>query len=1035
MTRYDAGPIMAGLKGFQRATVAHIVDRYFGAEPTRRFLVADETGLGKSVVARGVIAQTLQRLQDDDSLERVDVIYVCSNQDVARQNLSRLRVTPDETVTLSSRLTMLAKHADQLNAASATAGKPMNLVAFTPGTSFDQGWRTGTAEERALLFLILRQANMWDGRRSRLALRALQAGVATPESFEGHCTRLWANLGETLDPTITDGFLRIAHQRGLLESFDALLDELSELVVPAGPLREQTRKITGDLRTALATAGVEVLKPDLIILDEFQRFRELLDPNGGEGAELAQHLFDYRDARVLLLSATPYKSFTFAEEAAGGDDHYADLWQVLRFLSDDESWHADVTKAFQAYRDALVRGEPCGDLRDWLRGLLLRVMCRTERPTLGQDGMLREHIRPTDDLTADDVRGYAAIRQIAAVVGAPMTVEYWKSAPYFLNFLDGYQLGDKVRAALDGQPHPELPPLLASAQLLDAEAISHREPVDLGNSRLRQLAADTVGRGWWRLLWLPPSLLYYALEEPFATAAREGITKRLLFSSWNATPTAVAGLLSYETERRMFRTREGHRHLDYRMEHGRPAAMSTLALFWPHPGLAALCDPLVLAQRRPDEIASLDVLEREVQERLRGYASVESEPTRPGPAEPWELVFRWPGADPDVADAAALLGTSAGDDETATGLDRHVARARQIADQPSYPTVGQRDETIGAIAAIGLHGPGNIAWRALARLVDSHSTVTPAGHWRAAASLANGLRSLFNRPESTQLLENLHPHQAYWRAILRYCAVGGLQAVLDEHLHTLRSATVDTPLDDSELGRLAEEARAAIASRPSTYEAFDPHNPGQPIKLPGRFALRYGGRGEEQSQVDRKMAVRRAFNSPFWPFVVATTSAGQEGIDFHLWCSAVVHWNTPTNPVDFEQREGRVHRYGGHAVRRNLATTHRADALRVTGPDVWKALYDAASAMSGAWDDLAPYWVFSGPAKIERHVMPYPLSRDHAKLERLKANLARYRLAFGQPRQEDLLALLRRRAASADSRDVLDLRPPETARSEYIDVP
>ncbi|MGQ5263630.1 helicase-related protein [Micromonospora sp. ZYX-F-536] len=1023
MKRYDAGPVMAGLKDFQRDTVAHVIDRYFGTDATRRFLVADETGLGKSVVARGVIAQTLQRLQDDDSVERVDVIYVCSNQDVARQNIGRLRVTPDETVTLSSRLTLLAKHADQLNATTATAGKPINLVAFTPGTSFDQGWRTGTAEERALLFLVLEQANSWNGWRTRAALRALQAGVATPERFEEQCNRLWTQLDGKLDPTITGEFLRQARQRGLLDEFDALLDGIGRRSSLPNALRGDARKLTGDLRTALATAGVEVLEPDLIILDEFQRFRELLDPNGGEGAELARHLFDYRAARVLLLSATPYKPFTFAEEAAAGEDHYADFRQVLRFLSDDESWHADVTKAFEAYRDALVRGEPCGDLREWLRNLLLRVMCRTERPVLGQDGMLREHISLADDLEVPDVRSYVAMRRIATTLGAPMTVEYWKSAPYFLNFLDGYQLGEKVRTALGGQPHPEVPALLASAQLLDGDVISRREPVDLGNGRLRQLAADTVDRGWWQLLWLPPSMPYYALGEPFAGAAREGITKRLLFSSWNATPTAVAGLLSYEAERRLGRAGEAHRHLDYRVEHGRPAAMSTLALFWPHPTLAALCDPLALARRRPDETAPLEVLEREVRERLLDHASTERADPGSGTAEPWELAFRWPGADPSIEDAAATLGTSADDDGAATGLDRHVARARELASQAAYPTAGHLNGLIDSVAAIGLHGPGNIAWRALSRLIPG-STVTPEGHWRAAALLANGLRSLFNRPESAQLIDSLAMGEVYWQAVLRYCAAGGLQAALDEHLHTLRSSASDTGLDDDGLYALAEEAREAIASRPSTYVAFDPHHPNQPIKLPGRFALRYGGRGEEQSQVDRKVAVRRAFNSPFWPFVVATTSAGQEGIDFHQWCSAVVHWNTPANPVDFEQREGRVHRFGGHAVRRNVAAGHRADALRSTEPDVWKAAYEAARAISGELGDFAPYWVFPGPAKIERHVLPYPLSRDQARLDRLKADLVVYRLAFGQPRQEDLLTLLRRQEIGADGApDILDLRP------------
>ena len=77
----------------------------------------------------------------------------------------------------------------------------------------------------------------------------------------------------------------------------------------------------------------------------------------------------------------------------------------------------------------------------------------------------------------------------------------------------------------------------------------------------------------------------------------------------------------------------------------------------------------------------------------------------------------------------------------------------------------------------------------------------------------------------------------------------------------------------------------------------------------------------------RAPEVRNAFNSPFWPFVLASTSVGQEGIDFHWWSHSVVHWNLPSNPVDFEQREGRVNRFGGHAVRKNVASAHGRDAL------------------------------------------------------------------------------------------------------------
>jgi hypothetical protein len=72
MTRYDAAPALADLKDFQRATVEHVTERFYGPAATDRFLVADETGLGKSLVARGVIARTLEHLQDDDGVQRVE---------------------------------------------------------------------------------------------------------------------------------------------------------------------------------------------------------------------------------------------------------------------------------------------------------------------------------------------------------------------------------------------------------------------------------------------------------------------------------------------------------------------------------------------------------------------------------------------------------------------------------------------------------------------------------------------------------------------------------------------------------------------------------------------------------------------------------------------------------------------------------------------------------------------------------------------------------------------------------------------------
>jgi hypothetical protein len=1026
-----------GLKDFQRDTVAYLLDRYFGADPTRRFLVADETGLGKSVVAGGVITAMIERLQHDDSVSRIDIIYICSNQDVAAQNLARLAGPHHASYAMSSRLTLLGRELPRF-APRPREGKPVNLVSFTPGTSFTPGWRTGKAEERAMLHHLLLDQG-WNGWQRKAALRIMQCTTRSFDRFRARCDSFPHTLTDGIHPQVRAGFLDRARAKGLLDRFDELIADIGRRSALTEHEQARSKDLVGRLRAVLAEAGVEALEPDLVILDEFQRFRNLLDPElGGEAAELAHHLFNHRDARVLLLSATPYKPFTYAEEAAT-DDHHADLCRVLNFLCPDPEWNNAVRAALCAYREAVITAAPSGAARDDVRRLLLRVMCRTERPAPGQHAMLTEHVTPADGMDPTEIRSFVAMKRLGAALDAPVLLDYWKSAPYFLNFVEGYQLGERLRAALQRGLGAQVRQLLGWAHLLDATAVQNYAPIDLANAKLRSLAAQTVGRDWWRLLWLPPSMPHYTLDAPFTDAAQQGITKRLVFSSWNATPTAVSALLSYEAERRI---RDGHidpprSRLDYRLSEGRVASMSTVALFWPHPGLAAACDPLAAARRDPDRLPDLAAIESDCRQRLLAEAPDTFRIAgHAGEPQPWRTVLGWPGADPGVSlDAAVEAATSGTDSERETehdaekdahtGLVRHLQEALAVAAADAEPVCASPDAVIDDLVAVGLHGPGNIAWRALGRLVDNDSTVTPQGLWLAAIVIAAGLRSLFNRPESMLLLDQLGLSETYWRAVLRYCAAGGFQAVLDEYVHTLRSSALETPLDDRALLALAHDVNRAVTLHSAPYSALDPLNPGSRIPITGRFALRYGGRGDDESNAKRMTGVRHAFNSPFWPFVVTTTSAGQEGIDFHTYCSAVVHWNVPANPVDFEQREGRVHRFGGHAVRRNVAAVHRAEALRSTDPDVWKAAYDAARRESQL-GDMAPYWVYPGPARIERHVLPLPLSKDLARYEQLKRDLALYRLTFGQPRQEDMLALLTTAGLTEQptEQDIIDLRPP-----------
>ena len=195
---------------------------------------------------------------------------------------------------------------------------------------------------------------------------------------------------------------------------------------------------------------------------------------------------------------------------------------------------------------------------------------------------------------------------------------------------------------------------------------------------------------------------------------------------------------------------------------------------------------------------------------------------------------------------------------------------------------------------------------------------------------------------------------------------------------------------------------------------------GDPVKMPCRFALRYGDEATTDEGGNRAESVRTAFNSPFWPFVLATTSAGQEGIDFHRYCRCVVHWNLPSNPVDLEQREGRVHRYKCLAVRQNVATTWGSRERVRHSLDPWSTLFEVAEgdlvargARGGTGDEMRPLWVWAGEedseqdmVHIERRLLCLPLSREQVQYRRLVRMLGSYRMAFGQPRQEELLALV-----------------------------
>ncbi|MBI3224365.1 MAG: helicase [Mycolicibacterium cosmeticum] len=1021
----DSQQILASLKDFQRNTVEYAFDRLWGPEDqVKRFLVADEVGLGKTMVAKGLVAKTVEHLWDTD--KRIDIVYICSNSQIARQNLNRLKVVEGNTVRHADRLTLLPNVIRNLR------DNKVNFVSFTPGTSFKVGTSGGAAPERVLLYWML--AECW-GTHAVAATRWKRffEGGVEQSRFEA---QLKAFDRSSLDDDLCQSFGE-AIDSAVGPSGGPLRDELEQCVADFNYLRDKPthqlsgrrNRLIGKLRQLVSRAAVEHLEPDLVILDEFQRFKDLLDSEN-EGAELAHAIFDHPDAKVLLLSATPYKMYTLPDEPEG-DDHYRDFIRTVRFLADNERAHV-VERALRTMRESLFSGSGfagAGEAKAVVERELRRVMCRTERlsSTENRDGMLESREMPGARLAAEDLRSWQTFDDVARHVDRHDVFEYWRSTPYPLNLMDrnSYQVRTKFQEAAE-QHDPALAKLLHHGRgLLDWKDIHAYRKVDPGNAKLRGLIEDVLDRGAWQLAWLPPSLPYYEMSGAYADPQLANFTKRLIFSAWSVVPKAIAVMMSYEAERRAVEAAKltDRRYddrpitppLQFRMSAGRHASMPTLALLYPSSTLAQLGDPLDVARTRGSSLPlARETLFELVRDRVNdALAQLPESPDTSGPVDQswyWAAPFLLDRhlAKDETQAFIPRMRTWSGEEDTESSLSSHV----HLAETFDESTLGPRPSDLDIVLTnLAIGGPGVCALRALSRVTSGDKALQDIRIRDAAYRIGHGLRSLFNKPEIVALVRAGDDH-SYWRAALDHCVNRCLQAVLDEYAHVLIESE---GLQDSDAHSRADALSAvmveALSIRTATNTVEQVTVAGATIHLDGHhinshLAARYGRIQSNEQAAQRESTIRTGFNSPFRPFVLASTSVGQEGLDFHTYSHAIVHWNLPSNPVDLEQREGRVHRYKGHAVRKNVADAHGDAALDPHALDPWAAMFDAAvDARMPEDSDIKPFWIFTRPggAVIERYVPALPLSREAQQYRRLLRTVGAYRAVIGQPRQDDLI--------------------------------
>lgn len=1078
---------LAGLKDFQRATVDTVYERLF-KDGQKSMLIADEVGLGKTIVAKGLIALALRERLRAGRNTPFKVTYVCSNQVIADENVGKLNVFPDIDLAkgMVRRIAYLA-YAPQENGAADSRSLILNTL--TPGTSFRVTGGTGTRYERAVIYSLLCTEAKIETHRNGLAC-LLRGGVR--EEIAQFRSWMEEHRHDQLREGLAEAYLTLLRGRTLKPKEAPLTYELLALSDDRRPsvydathdlaemLRSNNEKthryacneVCGVLRRLLIDACLRYVDADLFILDEFQRFRTLIDPDShDEEAEIAQRIFSNRRARILLLSATPFKAFTGDIDLCSGEDHYRDFNVVLRFLTNDDGATLDRYERHRRglYHQLFSLQKGTLDLnpmhREQIEEILRSVICRTERQIVASDpaAMIDDKWR-NDPVAFDgrDVRNYVATDQIAEamnaayqgkrhVVGKP--VEYCKSSPHPLSYLDGYALkkllkecrrNTTIRTALMQNKDAWLDLRRISRYTL---AVSRGASTGSGPScthaRLAKLVEEAIGTVGAKLLWLPPSLPYYQMARPFADAA--GFSKVLVFSGWVMVPRMIATLLSYEVERltignlasrepretgarRYFPPRDKpnyKRHpvplLVYRSEERDVASarsMSNFCCLYPSVTLAGAYD----AAREMDQNLPVHELRATLTRRieqmieragLREYANRDGSPDKWYWAAPALLdradpslkrtVSYWLHDEKFLNDSCAFNG-SGGDRET-SGKGLHVKMFRDAFRDPTTLGLGQLPRDLAqTLADMALGSPSIVSLRTLLRLFPSDCNRVEKTHLRAAFEVADEFVNLFNKPESICAVRLSTEPNDYWRQVLHYSSDGCLQAVIDEYMHLTKGQKSTMSATVAHLVNTINITAASI-----NVDSLSTFLKSRSQKMRCHYAVDFGNQKLDTEEGQKRAAsIRENFNSPFRPFVLATTSIGQEGLDFHQYCRKIMHWNLPGNPIDLEQREGRINRFKGLVIRQELARRYVAQlATEIGKGDLWETLFsiaDREERVKRGKCELVPYWhVDTDGVKIERIIPMYPFSRDQGKLATILKTLAVYRLAFGQPRQVELI--------------------------------
>ena len=977
-------------KPFQCAAIAAACSSFRAGEGSKRFLVADEVGLGKTVVAQQIIHQLAAANRRTPFI----VYYITNGQRVAHQNRDRLVEFSDPEVQKAA-----ISKADRLNVIplSAVPKTPVAVYALTPGTSFPgktTRLHAGKKEERAFLTALLGRA--YPHLVRRFSENMMRRNVTA--DWDGLVRRYRGPVAEQ-----PRAFIR-AFKAALIAEFGAPI----KVSLPAVAKKEKPGRFVGRLRRALAHTVLIDRPPDLVILDEFQRYRDILSKENRNDA-LIRALFEPKAGSwpaLLLLSATPYKLYATRLEENRGAEANREFFDLLEFLGGARGAElkADAQSTFAKFGTAILsiaknHGSEeetarhvagAKSLRTELQAMLAPYMSRMEREASSDDSARTHELDAS--LEPADIR---AFRHLATSFekNAWFALPFWLSVP-----LPAQALGPRYMAWREANIRRDA----SLVKLTENARNDYALPRSWPNPKLRALETITSAEVL-ALPWVAPTIPWWPLRGAWANVGHE--PKLLLFSRFKSTPQSIAALTSLRVEARYLSRGRYPKAWKPRRLQAAPNRHPILALFHPSPFLIGATDPLASPGAAPG------TARENVRKQLAKAIKALNVEVIKGPGKKsarhkplWLLL----SALERMAGHANLTKAAW---KVAAAKDTRLSRLVNDWHQERRLDWISRREFEDLVTA-AMASPGVVTGRALLRhcphaLAPEHFAETVALAW-------HGLRPYLDKPIFWARMPKGKPV----RVLQHACLDGNLEAVLDEHFWMRRPS-----LPTREFG-LANDLREALGVTTGAFLMHSVNKERLPkIRVRCHAAVPFGSTDEKDrparsatdEQPPRSDEIRNAFNSPFWPHVLATTSVGQEGLDFHTWCSRILHWDLCPSPIELEQREGRIQRFAGLAVRRRLQQLEQGRVWEQAAPAMHSSLWKRVEALANAKyldrSGLSPWWVLQGAA-VSRFVFNMPQSRDLEKFKLLREQRLIYRLALGNPNQEDLVDFLSRHGSA-----------------------